>query len=296
MAAFTRRTQVVAALLGLAAATAVGGCASVGDVSVPPSTSSMSEPGVTVSSGQAVVSFTFAGSGTTPATPATLNQELAILKQRISAEKLDGTTVAVARDGRGIEVRGPAADKAELLMLGRAGVLEFRPVLTTDAGSAATAGSAPQGVSGAVWKQFTTLDCKNTQPTDAKPSAQIAACQSDGSQKFVLDAAAVSGAAVSAAGAASGPAGTWQVNVTLTGQGAAQFAQLTTRLAGTGSALAITVDGIVYAAPMIQDPITGGALLISGDFTQPTAQSLAAVLQSGTLPVPLSMTSIGTAD
>ncbi|MEY9928319.1 preprotein translocase subunit SecD [Catenulispora sp. GP43] len=139
------------------------------------------------------------------------------------------------------------------------------------------------------------LDCKGTPPGEDQAGAQIAACQSDGSQKFVLDATVVSGTSVTAASAASASSGGWQVNVTFSSQGAAQFGQLTTRLAGTGQAVAITLDGVVYSAPSIQEPITGGAMEISGQFTQSTAQSLAAVLQSGALAVELVATEIGTA-
>jgi preprotein translocase subunit SecD len=128
--------------------------------------------------------------------------------------------------------------------------------------------------------------------TDEPPTAQIVACQNDGLRKFVLDAAAVSGTSITSAGASSGTSGAWLVNVTLNSEGAAQFKQLTTRLAGTGSAVAITVDGLVYSAPTIQEPITDGSMQITGKFDQSTAQSLAAILQSGALPAGLKVAAV----
>lgn len=292
MIRFARRAQVVAAVFGLGAAIAVSGCESSLDVRVPPpspSSSSSSTPEPVVSGGQVTVTFTFASLGT-PIDM--LNRELSIIQRRITSEKLTGATVSVSQDGRGFVVQGPAADKDELEMLGRAGVLGFRPVLATGAVGTPAADSAPQGVSAVLWQQFATLDCKSAPQADEQPSAQVVACQNDGSHKFVLDATAVSGTSVTSAAASEGTAGSWQVDVSLNTVGASQFGQLTSRLAGSSTAIAITVDGVVYSAPTVQDPITDGNMQISGQFDQSTAQSLAAILQNGELPAALTLSSV----
>jgi preprotein translocase subunit SecD len=77
----------------------------------------------------------------------------------------------------------------------------------------------------------------------------------------------------------------WAVDFTLTGEGATEFGDLTTAL--VGKQLAIVLDATVISAPTINGPITGGSGVITGNFTKERAESLAAVLQAGALPVEL---------
>lgn len=51
--------------------------------------------------------------------------------------------------------------------------------------------------------------------------------------------------------------------------------------------LAIMVDDKVYSAPMIKEPIKGGALNLTGDFTIKEAADLAFILKSGSIPLPV---------
>lgn len=67
--------------------------------------------------------------------------------------------------------------------------------------------------------------------------------------------------------------------------GTRQFAQITRE--NVGRQLAIVLDGKVISAPVIQEPIAGGAGQIQGDFTVAETSSLAALLRAGALPVPL---------
>lgn len=317
MAVLPRRTRVALAVFGAGLALAAGGCGSSGTTSTSsapagPGTSA----GLTTSAGvgTSAGAVTSVGSGTpssaaqasgpkttvffTAASALTtdqLNRELAIVKTRVASEKLSGVTVAVSPDRQGLVVQGPAADEDQLRLVGRPGVLGFRPVLATaPAGSAA--GAAPRGVSARLWQQYTALDCKNPPTADPRPDAQIVACQNDGSAKFALDATAVQGTSITAAGASGSPLGGWQVDVSLNSEGASQFAQLTTRLTGTGGQVAIVLDGVVYSAPLIQSPITDGTLRIQfgGTTSQGAAQNLAAALQSGALPVALTVSDVST--
>lgn len=50
--------------------------------------------------------------------------------------------------------------------------------------------------------------------------------------------------------------------------------------------IAITLDELVYSAPIARDKITGGRTEISGDFTLEEAQDLANILKAGKLPAP----------
>jgi preprotein translocase subunit SecD len=70
--------------------------------------------------------------------------------------------------------------------------------------------------------------------------------------------------------------------------GARQLARVTTE--SVGLPMAIVLDGVVLAAPVIREPITGGSGQISGGFTVERANDLAITLRSGALPVPLTVT------
>lgn len=75
------------------------------------------------------------------------------------------------------------------------------------------------------------------------------------------------------------------VAMTLKGEGIRKFADVTKN--NVGSRLAIVLDGNVYSAPRINEPIPNGEAVISGRFTPDEAKDLAIVLRSGALPAPL---------
>lgn len=66
--------------------------------------------------------------------------------------------------------------------------------------------------------------------------------------------------------------------------GAKTWERLTTK--NKGRAIAITLDDVVYSAPNVNDPITGGNSEISGSFSVEQAVDLATVLTSGKLDAP----------
>jgi protein-export membrane protein SecD len=69
--------------------------------------------------------------------------------------------------------------------------------------------------------------------------------------------------------------------------GAREFARMTGEK--VGMPMAVVLDGVVLAAPIIREPILGGSGQISGNFTVDGANDLAMLLRSGTLPAPLSI-------
>ncbi|MGE5279761.1 MAG: protein translocase subunit SecD [Deltaproteobacteria bacterium] len=75
------------------------------------------------------------------------------------------------------------------------------------------------------------------------------------------------------------------VAMKLKGEGVKQFADVTRQ--NVGRLLAIILDGKVYSAPRINEPIPSGEAVISGRFTPDEAKDLAIVLRSGALPAPL---------
>lgn len=73
-----------------------------------------------------------------------------------------------------------------------------------------------------------------------------------------------------------------EVVMQMNAEGAEKWANITGE--HKGEAMAITMDGVVYSAPTIQQQITGGVSQISGNFTIEEAEDLANILKSGTLP------------
>ena len=76
--------------------------------------------------------------------------------------------------------------------------------------------------------------------------------------------------------------GLWQVNFTLNSRGAREFAKVTGE--NVGRYLAISLDGRISSAPVIQGKIPNGSGSISGQFTNAQASDLALLLRAGALP------------
>lgn len=77
------------------------------------------------------------------------------------------------------------------------------------------------------------------------------------------------------------------VNFRFDRAGAREFAAITE--ANVGRPFAIVLDGKVLSAPVIREPITGGAGQISGNFTVQEAGTLSALLRAGALPAKLTV-------
>jgi len=74
------------------------------------------------------------------------------------------------------------------------------------------------------------------------------------------------------------------VNLTMSMDGTTKWAEMTAR--NVGKSVAITMDNVVYSAPVVRDAINGGSTEISGDFTVAEANDLAGILNGGALPAP----------
>jgi beta-lactamase regulating signal transducer with metallopeptidase domain len=71
-----------------------------------------------------------------------------------------------------------------------------------------------------------------------------------------------------------------EIHIRLTENGRRLFAHVTK--GHVGKQIAIVIDGSLHSAPKINEPITGGSLLISGNFSQEEAEALARKLSSKT--------------
>lgn len=92
--------------------------------------------------------------------------------------------------------------------------------------------------------------------------------------------------------AAADPSNTgyWMVNFRFDASHADQFATWSGQ--HINEYFAIAADRIVLTIPYIKSAVTGGEGNISGQFTEAQAKSLAAVIKSGALPVPLTVVSV----
>jgi protein-export SecD/SecF family membrane protein len=78
-----------------------------------------------------------------------------------------------------------------------------------------------------------------------------------------------------------------QVSITFNKDGADIFQQMTAK--NVGKPLAIFLDGQEIEAPIVQQEITGGNAVISGNFTVAAAQQLVSRFNAGALPAPITL-------
>jgi preprotein translocase subunit SecD len=116
--------------------------------------------------------------------------------------------------------------------------------------------------------------------------------QFDGAATLAVDPAPIIDAADIAFAEAGFDALTGEPVVTLrfNDEAAVRFARITG--ANIGRQAAIVLDGTVLSAPVIHEPITGGAAQISGNLAVADAEALALALRTGSLPVPPALTDI----
>ncbi|GGK91518.1 protein translocase subunit SecD [Planomonospora parontospora subsp. parontospora] len=161
------------------------------------------------------------------------------------------------------------------------------------------AGVDTTGIDPEVLKQFQELDCSKKdkgQGAQDDSNKQFVACDQDGSAKYVLEKAAVTGTAIDSATSGVEPStGEWLVQLSFKGSGPDQWSKVTTTAFNSEAPrnqVAMVLDGVVISAPVIQEPITGGRAQISGSFTQVTATELANQLKYGALPLKFEKSSI----
>ncbi|WP_308168478.1 protein translocase subunit SecD [Nonomuraea sp. NEAU-A123] len=159
-----------------------------------------------------------------------------------------------------------------------------------------------QGIDKDVLAQFNKLDCSDPKNrgkgVQDDPAKQFAACESDGSLKYVLDVAKVVGTDISSASAGVQQGTTqWLVQLDFKSQGASAWSKLTSTAYNSQAPrnqVAVVLDGVVITAPNIIGPIPGGRAEITGGFTQQSATELADQLKYGALPLKFNPSSIET--
>lgn len=246
-----------------------------------------------------------------------LNQAVSIIRQRIDGSGVGEAQVSIQGD-QNIVVSIPGTPDANTLQLIKASaLLEFRPVITYAASTAAstesapvdfeslndTPASTPVNASDAAWvtekvqAQFDALDCSTTFRAPGQvddPTKPLVTCDDYYLYKYILGPVEVNGLNISNAYAGTVTTTTgantndWAVNLEFDATGTEAFGQVTARLYGLTSPqnqFAITLDGLVITAPSTNAVITNGRAQITGSFTQDSATALADQLKYGALPI-----------
>lgn len=254
-------------------------------------------------------------------------QSVSIIRQRVDGfgvAEAEVTTQGQGSNSKIIVTLPGTTDRAVVDELKSTAKLTFRQVVTFDYGSPAPVSSAsPSGSSApsasptptvdpaqlvppiqsatlddALAARFAALDCANSDVLAGggldDETQYLVTCEENGSYKYVLAPASLSGTDIDSAvaGLPQQGAGGWQVDLTMTSEGAKKFADITTELSKQQSPqnqFGIVLDGLVVSAPSVNEAILGGSATISGTFTADEAKALAQVLKYGALPLTLNV-------
>ncbi|MEV7608978.1 protein translocase subunit SecD [Microbacterium sp. NPDC089320] len=253
--------------------------------------------------------------------PEQLDQAAAIIRQRVDASGVAEADITT-EGGRNIVVQIPGvADEQTRERIQSSAQLEFRPVLATTAGTNqyvgedgnetpyptpddslnATPTAEPTDASDLAWvtdrlaAEFQAYDCANpdNDPSNAPKDQPLIACDPSGQAKYLLGPTELTGDAITDASAGRDPkTGAWLVQLTMNGDGAEAFGEVSTRLNQNRLAelsprdqFAFVLDGSVISAPRMNGQILDGRPSISGDFNQESATALADQLKFGALPL-----------
>lgn len=257
-------------------------------------------------------------------TPELLDLASNIIQQRVDSLGVGEASVTTAGE-RLIVVSAPNVQRDDLVdLVGSTAQLAFRPVVTMAQGDGVapedstadegpglpTAPPSPQptpssGAGSADDDLLSIGDVDAYQPTEQETTAfqewscgdeaptgtQSAtyACDETGVTKFLLGPVALEGDMVT--NASSGiPQGQMAPVVTLDfdEEGTDRLAEFTTALSAKTepqNQFAVVLDGVVQSNARVTERIPGGRAMISGNFTDQTAQQLANVLKFGALPL-----------
>ncbi|MEP2737305.1 MAG: protein translocase subunit SecD [Erythrobacter sp.] len=222
---------------------------------------------LSVVDGQRIV-LTQTDDGLDTAVTTAMDAATEVVRKRIDALGTREPTIIRQGDTR-IVVQVPGLQDPEELkeLLGKTAELEFKLVDLTALPTDVAAGVAPAG---------------------AQIFPYAAGTPGEGTNIAVRRLGGIRGDSLTNAQAGVNPESNEDiVNITFDSTGGRKFAKLTTD--NVGKPFAIILDGEVLSAPNINEPIQGGQAQISGSFTADSANQLAIALNSGALPVKLTV-------
>ena len=202
---------------------------------------------------------------TKAADPSAMQRALTIMQNRVNGLGVSEATVQLENQNQAILVQIPGLKSTDtstaLQAIGSTGQLEFVDVASLDA-----------TLQGQITAAAGTID---TKPFTLTPGTY---------KPFMTGGVIVS---ANAAPSTNQLKPGYVVNMTFDSTGTAIWAKVTQADALTHSLIAIVLDHRIVSAPAVEEAINGGQTEISGSFSAQEAQTLAAILESGALPVDL---------
>jgi protein-export membrane protein SecD/preprotein translocase SecF subunit len=265
----------------------------------------MPKLGLDLEGGTSVTLTAVTGKGKAPSADQ-MDESVKIMNDRVN--DLGVSEARVTRQGSDvIVIEVPGHGRHQLPgLIGTTAKLQFRQVYAEQAAAPSPPGGTYHGAPDkAAVVQFERADCskKGTRlaGADDEEKRWVAACDKNGTGKYLLGPVRVQGEQVDSAEAvppdpAQGRPG-WAVDLAFTSRGTGQFHDVTRDAyttyrndpASPLRKVAIVLDGRVISAPEITNgPISGGRAEISGNagsFTEEYATDLARVLKYGALPL-----------
>ena len=217
-----------------------------------------------------------------PVTAEAMSTARAIVENRVNGLGVSEAVVQQAGERRIlVELPGETDPESALAALKQTGLLEFvemnkspLPEGTTIKTDFASSGE-PQPSA-----QPTTIPEPTTSPTATATVSPTGSTQPTQIYHTVMTGADIKSVAVT-----TSQAGQYEVSFQLTDQGSKTFGQYTSQ--HVGDYLAIVLDKTIISDPQIQNAITQGSGVITGNFTYESANALAVQLRYGSLPIPL---------
>lgn len=201
----------------------------------------------------------------TPIDAESMQTARTIVENRVNGLGVTEAVVQLAGDRRiVVELPGETDPEKALATIKQTGLLEFVDL------SSLPLDQAFSLVGTTIETDFATSESGQTQEGEAS------------SQIFPT---VMTGSALESVGVTTSPTGEYQVAFELKSEDAQVFSDYTTRNVGT--ILAIVLDKQIISAPRINEPITDGQGVITGDFSLEGANNLAVQLRYGSLPIPL---------
>lgn len=194
-----------------------------------------------------------------------LSKTTGIIKDRLTQRGVSGANVKQS-DGKVLVDLPTSADADSLSAIGQTGKVEF--VRVDEIGDAEAMAKIQNGT-------------EDVQLESGTYTAFL--------DETHIKSAALSYTTSSSSSSTSSSSISYVVVVTFDEEGSETFASVTKELAENSGQIAIVVDGVVESAPSVSEEISGGQVSISGNFTYDEARQLKTMLDSGSLPVTLTL-------
>ncbi len=209
----------------------------------------------------------------------------AIVENRVNGLGVSEAVVQQAGDRRIlVELPGETDPQKALETIQQTGLLEFVDMSSLSPQEAiALVGSTVQTDFGQSAESSTTPEA-TAAPTETITSTAVTSA-TQGTAQLPVFHTIMTGAGLKNVAVSTSQAGEYQVSFELQNTETQTFADFTR--AHVGQILAIILDKKVISVPSINQPITDGQGVITGNFTLQTANDLAIQLRYGSLPIPL---------